>query len=65
MTEPVESPTGAPRSFADDLPGETLAEKLDALHARHFDGTALTMHTDLWNLVHAFKEDVKKLLPES
>ncbi|UHC16065.1 hypothetical protein LRS73_26900 [Methylobacterium currus] len=39
-----------------------LAEQIDRLHHDTFVGTALGHHTDLWNLVHAFKERVKALV---
>ncbi|KMO44409.1 hypothetical protein VQ03_03255 [Methylobacterium tarhaniae] len=39
-----------------------LAEQIDRLHHDTFAGTALGHHTDLWNLVHAFKERVKALV---
>lgn len=39
-----------------------LAEQIDRLHHEMFVGTALGHHTDLWNLVFAFKERVKVLV---
>jgi hypothetical protein len=39
-----------------------LADQIDQLHHDTFVGTALGHHTDLWNLVHAFKERVKALV---
>ena len=45
------------------LAGETLAARLDELFGRHFAGTELAGVTRFWNAVHAFKEDVKRLLP--
>ncbi len=51
---------------ADGLPfrGDTLAARIDNLHADMLGGTALGHHTALWNLVHAFKERVKALVAE-
>ncbi|WP_457105920.1 hypothetical protein [Methylobacterium sp. P5_C11] len=51
---------------ADEPPtrGDTLAERIDNLHADMLGGTALGHHTALWNLVHAFKERVKALVAE-
>lgn len=43
------------------LQGST-AEKIDQLHREMFAGSALGHHTELWNLVHAFKERVKALV---
>lgn len=43
-------------------PAAPLAEQIDRLHHDTFVGTALGHHTDLWNLVHAFKERVKALV---
>ncbi len=39
-----------------------FAEQIDQLHHETFAGTALGHHTELWNLVHAFKERVKALV---
>ncbi len=44
--------------------GDTLAARIDNLHADMLGGTALGHHTALWNLVHAFKERVKALVAE-
>lgn len=40
----------------------SAAEKIDQLHREMFAGSALGHHTELWNLVHAFKERVKALV---
>ncbi|MET7242497.1 hypothetical protein ABZT49_03955 [Methylobacterium sp. EM32] len=39
-----------------------LAEQIDRLHHELFAGSGLGHHTELWNLVHAFKERVKALV---
>ncbi|MGN8097194.1 hypothetical protein [Methylobacterium sp. 22177] len=44
--------------------GDTLAARIDNLHADMLGGSALGHHTALWNLVHAFKERVKALVAE-
>lgn len=51
-------------SIVKELPGETVAAKIDALHTKHFAGTELTTLTPLWNKVLAFKEEVKALIAE-
>lgn len=57
---------GAPAPATPPLPlrGETLTEQIDALHVDMLGGTALGNHTELWNLVHAFKERVKAIVAE-
>ncbi len=48
------------------LAGDTLAAKIDALHAETFPGSALAAAgTEVWNLVHGFKEAVKALLADA
>ena len=48
------------------LAGDTLAAKIDALHSETFTGSALAAAgTELWNLVHGFKERVKALLVDA
>ncbi len=61
----AEAPQPAPVR-ADDPPtrGDTLATRIDNLHADMLGGTALGHHTALWNLVHAFKERVKALVAD-
>ena len=44
--------------------GDTLAARIDNLHADMLGGSPLGHHTALWNLVHAFKERVKALVAE-
>lgn len=55
---------GAPTPSEPAVPlrGGSLAEQIDGLHADMLGGTALGNHTELWNLVHAFKERVKALV---
>ncbi|SEH35198.1 hypothetical protein SAMN02799636_01720 [Methylobacterium sp. 275MFSha3.1] len=52
------------RADAPPIRGDTLAARIDNLHADMLGGTALGHHTALWNLVHAFKERVKALVAE-
>lgn len=52
------------RADGPPIRGETLAARIDNLHADMLGGTALGHHTALWNLVHAFKERVKALVAE-
>lgn len=56
-------PTPA-RADAPPIRGDTLAARIDNLHADMLGGTALGHHTALWNRVHAFKERVKALVAE-
>ncbi len=68
-SEPDLGATAAPQPEtvrADGPParGDTLAARIDNLHADMLGGTALGHHTALWNLVHAFKERVKALVAE-
>lgn len=66
-SEPNPDAAAAPPSARADGPpirGETLAARIDNLHADMLGGTALGHHTALWNLVHAFKERVKALVAE-
>ncbi|MGH1571959.1 hypothetical protein ACRAWG_16275 [Methylobacterium sp. P31] len=59
-------PLPAPvRADAPPARGDTLAARIDILHADMLDGIALGYHTALWNLVHAFKERVKALVAEA
>ncbi|MET3482374.1 hypothetical protein [Methylobacterium sp. 1973] len=61
----VEAPQPAPvHADASLIRGDTLAARIDNLHADMLGGTALGHHTALWNLVHAFKERVKALVAE-
>lgn len=59
------APQPAPvRADGPPLRGETLAARIDNLHADLLGGSPLGHHTALWNLVHAFKERVKALMAE-
>lgn len=59
------APHPAPsRADGPPLRGDTLAARIDNLHADMLGGSALGHHTALWNLVHAFKERVKALVAE-
>ncbi|KTS07937.1 hypothetical protein CTI14_05515 [Methylobacterium radiotolerans] len=52
------------RGYGPPTRGDTLAARIDNLHADMLGGSALGHHTALWNLVHAFKERVKALVAE-
>jgi len=58
------TPRDVPTAESTPVRGETLAARIDNLHADMLGGTALGNHTGLWNLVHAFKERVKALVAE-
>lgn len=61
---PPAGPAG-PAPDADSAGSDTLTERIDRLHHDTFAGTALGHHTDLWNLVHAFKERVKAMVRDA
>ena len=58
----VDSPNAPGTSVLATTAGATVAEKIDALHVKHLAGSTLGQHTDLWNAVFAFKEEVKALV---
>ena len=63
--EPAPRGEGA-ESLFQRLAGDTLAAKIDALHSETFAGSALAAAgTEVWNLVHGFKEAVKALLADA
>ena len=76
MSDPVEETAHADHaepahaegveSLFQRLAGDTLAAKIDALHSETFVGSALAAAgTEVWNLVHGFKEQVKSLLADA
>ena len=60
--EPVGSAPG--ERLCAQLPGDTPAAKIDALHAKHFAGSKLTTDTEAWNLLAAYTADIKRLWVE-
>lgn len=50
--------------LVNQLAGDSAAAKIDALHTKHFAGTAIAGETALWNMVHAFTQDIKRLWAE-
>lgn len=58
------APAAPGERLSAQLPGDTPEAKIDALHAKHFAGTAIASDTAAWNQVHAFVQDIKRLWSE-